>query len=170
MNVQFAVKDETVYVLEVNPRASRTVPFVSKAIGRPLAKMAAKIMTGVKLRDLGFTEEIIPKHYSLKEAVFPVREIPRHRHFARAGNEIDRRGDGYRRRLRPGLREIADGRATAAADERQPSSSACATPTSRPSSTLARGLQELGFWVYSTSGTASALRGRGHPGSSGFSS
>ena len=71
MNVQFAVKDETVYVLEVNPRASRTVPFVSKAIGVPLAKLAAKIMTGMKLKDLGFTEEIIPTHYSLKEAVFP---------------------------------------------------------------------------------------------------
>ena len=71
MNVQFAVKDETVYVLEVNPRASRTVPFVSKAIGRPLAKLAAKIMAGMKLKDLGFTEEIIPTHYSLKEAVFP---------------------------------------------------------------------------------------------------
>ena len=71
MNVQFAVKDETVYVLEVNPRASRTVPFVSKAIGVPLAKLAAKIMTGKKLKDLKFTEEIIPTHYSLKEAVFP---------------------------------------------------------------------------------------------------
>ena len=71
MNVQFAVKDETVYVLEVNPRASRTVPFVSKAIGVPLAKLAAKIMAGHKLKDLGFTKEIIPTHYSLKEAVFP---------------------------------------------------------------------------------------------------
>jgi len=71
MNVQFAVKDETVYVLEVNPRASRTVPFVSKAIGVPLAKLAAKIMTGAKLKDLKFTKEIIPTHYSLKEAVFP---------------------------------------------------------------------------------------------------
>ena len=71
MNVQFAVKDDEVYVLEVNPRASRTVPFVSKAIGIPLAKLAAKVMTGKSLRELGFTKEIIPKHFSVKEAVFP---------------------------------------------------------------------------------------------------
>ena len=71
MNVQFAVKGETVYVLEVNPRASRTVPFVSKAIGTSLPKLATKVMAGAKLVDLGFTEEIIPKHYSVKEAVLP---------------------------------------------------------------------------------------------------
>jgi carbamoyl-phosphate synthase large subunit len=71
MNVQFAVKGEDVYVLEVNPRASRTVPFVSKAIGVPLAKLAAKIMAGKTLRELGFTREIVPKHFSVKEAVFP---------------------------------------------------------------------------------------------------
>jgi carbamoyl-phosphate synthase, large subunit len=76
MNVQFAVKDEQVYVLEVNPRASRTVPFVSKAIGRPLAKLAARIMAGEKLKDLGFTEEIVPMHYSVKEAVFPFIKFP----------------------------------------------------------------------------------------------
>jgi carbamoyl-phosphate synthase large subunit len=71
MNVQFAVKGEDVYVLEVNPRASRTVPFVSKAIGVPLAKLAAKVMVGKTLGELGFTTEKIPKHYSVKEAVFP---------------------------------------------------------------------------------------------------
>jgi carbamoyl-phosphate synthase large subunit len=71
MNVQFAVKGDDVYVLEVNPRASRTVPFVSKAIGVPLAKLAAKVMTGKSLREFGFTEEIVPKHFSVKEAVFP---------------------------------------------------------------------------------------------------
>jgi carbamoyl-phosphate synthase large subunit len=71
MNVQFAVKGEDVYVLEVNPRASRTVPFVSKAIGVPLAKLAAKIMAGKTLRELEFTKEIVPKHFSVKEAVFP---------------------------------------------------------------------------------------------------
>jgi carbamoyl-phosphate synthase large subunit len=71
MNVQFAVKGEDVYVLEVNPRASRTVPFVSKAIGVPLAKLAAKVMAGKTLTELGFTKEIIPKHFSVKEAVFP---------------------------------------------------------------------------------------------------
>lgn len=71
MNVQYAIKNETVYILEVNPRASRTVPFVSKAIGVPLAKLAAKIMAGKSLDELGFTEEIIPTYCSVKEAVFP---------------------------------------------------------------------------------------------------
>jgi carbamoyl-phosphate synthase large subunit len=71
MNVQFAVKGDDVYILEVNPRASRTIPFVSKAIGVPLAKLAAKVMVGRSLRELGFTKEIAPKHFSVKEAVFP---------------------------------------------------------------------------------------------------
>ena len=76
MNVQFAVKDEEVYVLEANPRASRTVPFVSKAIGKPLAKLAARIMAGQTLQELNFTSEILPKHYSVKEAVFPFIKFP----------------------------------------------------------------------------------------------
>jgi len=71
MNVQYAVKGETVYVLEVNPRASRTVPFVSKAIGVPLAKLAAKVMAGKTLKELGFTDEIWPKYWAVKESVFP---------------------------------------------------------------------------------------------------
>ena len=76
MNVQYAVKDEEVFVLEVNPRASRTVPFVSKSTGVPLAKIAALVMVGRKLKDIGFTEEIIPEHYSCKEAVFPFVRFP----------------------------------------------------------------------------------------------
>ncbi|MAD23808.1 MAG: carbamoyl-phosphate synthase large subunit [Verrucomicrobiales bacterium] len=71
MNVQYAIKDKIVYVLEVNPRASRTVPFTSKAIGSPLAKLAAKVMAGKKLKDLGFTKEIIPNYWTVKESVFP---------------------------------------------------------------------------------------------------
>jgi carbamoyl-phosphate synthase large subunit len=71
MNVQYAVKGDVVYVLEVNPRASRTVPFVSKAIGMPLAKLAAKVMAGATLKELGFTEEIWPKVWAVKESVFP---------------------------------------------------------------------------------------------------
>jgi len=71
MNVQYAVKGETVYVLEVNPRASRTVPFVSKAIGFPLAKLAAKVMAGKSLKELGFTQEIWPAYWAVKESVFP---------------------------------------------------------------------------------------------------
>jgi carbamoyl-phosphate synthase large subunit len=76
MNVQFAVKGKDVWVLEVNPRASRTVPFVSKAIGQPLAKLAAKVMTGVTLPELGFTKEIWPKFFSVKESVFPFSKFP----------------------------------------------------------------------------------------------
>jgi carbamoyl-phosphate synthase large subunit len=71
MNVQYAVKGEKVYVLEVNPRASRTVPFVSKAIGVPLAKLAAKVMAGKTLKQLKFTKEIWPKYWAVKESVFP---------------------------------------------------------------------------------------------------
>ena len=71
MNVQYAIKGETVYVLEVNPRASRTVPFVSKAIGKPLAKLAAQVMAGKTLKQLGFTEEIWTKYWAVKESVFP---------------------------------------------------------------------------------------------------
>jgi len=76
MNVQYAVKDGEVYVLEVNPRASRTVPFVSKAIGVPLAKLAALVMAGGKLKDIGFTREVLPRHVSVKEAVFPFVRFP----------------------------------------------------------------------------------------------
>ena len=76
MNIQYAVKDGVLYVLEVNPRASRTVPFVSKAIGVPLAKLATKIMLGRSLKELGFTKTIWPKHISVKEAVFPFNRFP----------------------------------------------------------------------------------------------
>jgi len=76
MNVQYAVKNNEVYILEVNPRASRTVPFVSKAIGVPLAKLAAKVMAGAKLKDLGFTQEVSPKHISVKESVLPFIKFP----------------------------------------------------------------------------------------------
>ena len=76
MNVQYAVKDDVVYILEVNPRASRTAPFVSKATGRPLAKLAARIMAGKTLKELGIGEEIEPAHISVKEAVFPFVKFP----------------------------------------------------------------------------------------------
>ncbi|MBI5970611.1 MAG: carbamoyl-phosphate synthase large subunit [Deltaproteobacteria bacterium] len=76
MNVQYAVKDGAIYVLEVNPRASRTIPFVSKAIGVQLAKLATKVMLGETLNELGFTEEVIPLYTSVKEAVFPFLRFP----------------------------------------------------------------------------------------------
>jgi len=76
MNIQYAIKDGTLYVLEVNPRASRTIPFVSKAIGVPLAKLATKVMLGRTLKDLGFTVAPQPAHISVKEAVFPFNRFP----------------------------------------------------------------------------------------------
>jgi len=80
MNVQFAIQNgpegDVVYVLEVNPRASRTVPFVSKATGLPLAKIAARCMAGRSLADQGVTHEIVPPYYSVKEAVFPFIKFP----------------------------------------------------------------------------------------------
>jgi len=76
INIQFAIKDRVVYVLEVNPRASRTVPFVSKAVGVPLAKLAAKVMLGATLQDLGFTQERRLDHVAVKEAVLPFAKFP----------------------------------------------------------------------------------------------
>ena len=76
MNVQYAVRDNTIYVLEVNPRASRTAPFVSKATGRPLAKIAARVMAGKSLADIGVSGDIVPAYYSVKEAVFPFVKFP----------------------------------------------------------------------------------------------
>jgi carbamoyl-phosphate synthase large subunit len=76
MNVQYAIKDETVYVLEVNPRASRTVPYVSKATGFPIAQIAAKVMAGKTLEELGFTEEPTIHYYAVKEAVLPFNKFP----------------------------------------------------------------------------------------------
>ena len=76
LNIQFAIQHGRLYVLEVNPRASRTVPFVSKAIGRPLAKIAARVMVGQTLEEQGFTHEIWPEYVSVKEPVFPFRRFP----------------------------------------------------------------------------------------------
>jgi len=76
LNIQYAVKDGEVYLLEVNPRASRTVPFVSKAIGLPLAKVATRVMLGKTLRQLGITKPPTPTHISVKEAVFPFNRFP----------------------------------------------------------------------------------------------
>jgi carbamoyl-phosphate synthase large subunit len=76
MNIQYAIKDEELFILEVNPRASRTVPFTSKAIGVPLAKHAARVMAGSTLKELGFTEEVIPPYWAVKESVFPFNRFP----------------------------------------------------------------------------------------------
>ena len=76
MNVQYAIKNDEIYVLEVNPRASRTIPFVSKAIGVPLAKLAARVMAGKTLKELNFTHEIVPEYFSVKAPVFPFNRFP----------------------------------------------------------------------------------------------
>jgi carbamoyl-phosphate synthase large subunit len=76
MNIQFAIQSGVIYILEVNPRASRTVPFVSKATGVPLAKMAARVMAGEKLKDLGLTNERVPGFFAVKESVFPFAKFP----------------------------------------------------------------------------------------------
>ncbi|MHC4840911.1 MAG: carbamoyl-phosphate synthase large subunit [Planctomycetota bacterium] len=76
MNVQYAIKNDKVWVIEVNPRASRTVPFVAKAIGHPIAKIATQLMTGKTLKEIGYTEEVIPRHYSIKKPVFPFNKFP----------------------------------------------------------------------------------------------
>ena len=76
MNVQFAVQNETVFIIEVNPRASRTVPFVSKAMGQSWAKVAARVMAGKSLDDMGIVDEIVPQHVSVKESVFPFAKFP----------------------------------------------------------------------------------------------
>lgn len=76
MNTQFAIQGDKIFILEVNPRASRTVPFVSKATGTPLAKVAASVMAGKTLEEIGYTQEVIPTYYSVKEPVFPFNKFP----------------------------------------------------------------------------------------------
>ena len=162
INVQFAVRDGTVYVLEVNPRGSRTIPFVSKAIGVPLASVAARCMVGETLADIGFTEEIVPPYVSVKEAVFPFTKFP-----------------GFDPLLGPEMRStgevmgIADSfgsafaKAQLAADNELPLDGAIFVtvndsdkPTVVP---IARRFQEMGFVLYATEGTARYLRTRGIP-------
>jgi carbamoyl-phosphate synthase large subunit len=104
MNTQFAVYEGRVYILEVNPRASRTVPFVSKAIGLPLAKIAVKLMIGRTLAELG-VEEIIPSHVSVKESVFPFMKFDQV-HPARARDALHRRGHGHRYLVCPCLCQV----------------------------------------------------------------
>ena len=109
INVQFAIFEGEIYILEVNPRASRTIPFVSKAIGVPLAKLAALAMAGHKLEETGlhYRES---SHSRFGQGVgFPVRALPRRRYHPRPRDEIDRRGDGHRQQLRDGVCEGGTG-------------------------------------------------------------
>jgi carbamoyl-phosphate synthase large subunit len=162
MNVQFAVKGDEVYVLEVNPRASRTVPFVSKAIGVPLAKLAAKVMTGKSLAELGFTKEIIPTHFSVKEAVFP---FLRYQGVDIAlGPEMKSTGEVMGIDADLGL---AYAKSQMAAPPPLPKSGnvfISVTDSEKPGVIpLAREFVELGFQIIATSGTWAALRDAGVP-------
>jgi carbamoyl-phosphate synthase large subunit len=162
MNVQFAVKAEEVYVLEVNPRASRTVPFVSKAIGVPLAKLAAKVMAGKTLAELGFTKEIIPKHFSVKEAVFPFIRFPGIDIIL--GPEMKATGEVM------GIADdlgVAYGKSQMAAQPPLPEKGNLFVSVKDNDKSeivsLAKELVELGFHLYATAGTASAIQAAGIP-------
>jgi carbamoyl-phosphate synthase large subunit len=160
MNVQYAVKGERVYVLEVNPRASRTVPFVSKAIGVPLAKLAAKVMAGRSLADLGFTREIWPGYWAVKESVFPFNRFH--------GQDIllspEMRSTGEVMGLDSDL-GIAYAKSQMAANSPLPLTGRVFISVSdahkKDVAPVARQFAELGFEIISTSGTASILEKAG---------
>jgi carbamoyl-phosphate synthase large subunit len=160
MNVQYAVKDEKVFVLEVNPRASRTVPFVSKAIGVPLAKLAAKVMAGKTLKELGFTKEIWPKYWAIKESVFPFNRF--HGQDILLSPEMRSTGEVM------GLdadRGIAYAKSQMAAGSPLPLSGKVFISVSdahkKDVAPVARQFAELGFELVATSGTAAVLEKSG---------
>jgi carbamoyl-phosphate synthase large subunit len=163
INIQFAVYgDEELYVIEANPRASRTVPFVSKAIGVPLAKLACRLMLGESLRDVGFDPGPAPGHVSVKEAVLPFGRFPRA--DALLGPEMKSTGEVM------GVAAdypTAFGKAQAAAGAELPQSGAVfisVTDGDKPAATqLAAGFHDMGFRVLATGGTAQAIRRMGVP-------
>ena len=166
MNVQFAIKDGDLYVLEVNPRASRTVPFVAKAIGVPLAKLAAKVMTGLKLKDLGFTRERSPRHWCVKEAVFPFVRFPGA--TITLGPEMRSTGEVM------GLDDdlgIAFAKTQATVNALPLSGNVFLSVKDADKSQavdLGRQLEALGFTIYSTSGTARSSEGERHQRAAAF--
>jgi len=162
INVQYAIKDGQVYVLEVNPRGSRTVPFVSKAIGVPLASIAARVMLGETLEQIGFTEEVTPAYISVKEAVFPFNKF---REFdpilgpeMRSTGEVMGISDSF---------GSAFGKAQLSADNVLPLEGAIFVTVNdsdkRALTPIARRFQEMGFRLVATAGTAKYLRARGIP-------
>ena len=165
INVQYAIKDRVVYVLEVNPRASRTIPFVSKAIGVPLASYAARVMLGDTLDDLGFTEEIAPPYVCVKEAVFPFNKFPGTDPVLgpemRSTGEVMGISDSF---------GSAFAKSQIAASNPLPLTGAVLITVNDPDkptvTPIARRFHEMGFLVLATSGTARYLRGRGVPATS----
>ncbi|MCZ6572022.1 MAG: carbamoyl-phosphate synthase large subunit [Planctomycetota bacterium] len=160
MNVQFIIQDGEVYVIEVNPRASRTVPFVAKAIGRPLARLAAQVMAGKTLTELGFTEECVPTHFSVKEPVFPFARFP--------GTDIilgpEMRSTGEVMGIAPDF-GVAFSKAMDAAGQELPDEGnvfLSVRPSDRKTGVfLGRRLTELGLRVFATPGTYAALQESG---------
>jgi carbamoyl-phosphate synthase large subunit len=162
MNMQLAVKGDDLYVIEVNPRASRTAPFVSKAIGVPLPKLAAKIMAGKTLKELGFTEEVIPRHHSVKEAVFPFSKFTGVDIIL--GPEMKSTGE---------VMGIDDDLGMAFAKSQMAAGGTLPTKgnvfisvkeTDRPNVVrIAKGYADLGFTLYATSGTGSVISEAGIP-------
>ncbi len=162
MNVQFAVRGRTVYVLEVNPRASRTIPFVSKATGVPLAKLAARVMAGESLEAIGFTREVIPQHVAVKEVVFPFSRFPGNDTLL--GPEMKSTGEvmGIDRDFARAFRkaQVACGFALPQKGRAFLSVKDADKPLILKA---ARKLVELGFELVSTRGTARYLSERGVP-------
>ncbi|MBM3518811.1 MAG: carbamoyl-phosphate synthase large subunit, partial [Alphaproteobacteria bacterium] len=162
MNIQFAIQRDVVYVLEVNPRASRTVPFVSKATGLPWAKIAARCMVGRSLADQGVTREVIPPYFSIKEAVFPFIKFPGVDTIL--GPEMKSTGEvmgvGYsfgeafvKSQLAAGVRMPSSGRAFISVRDGDKLAGA----------EIAKNLLELGFSLIATRGTAAVLAAHGLP-------
>jgi len=162
MNVQYAIKDDELYILEVNPRASRTAPFISKAIGAPLAKYAARVMAGETLQQIGFTEEIVPHYWAVKEAVFPFIRFP--------GSAIalspEMRSTGEVMGLDYDL-GLAIAKSQMAAQPALPIEGnvfLSVRDRDKPRAVeLARELVDLGFTIHSTSGTAKVIEEAGIP-------
>jgi carbamoyl-phosphate synthase large subunit len=162
INVQFAIKNGEVYVLEVNPRASRTIPFVSKAIGVSLAAIAARVMLGESLDEIGFTSEIIPSYVAVKEAVFPFTKF---REFDPIlGPEMRSTGEVMGISTSFGS---AFGKAQLAADNKLPGEGTIFLTVNdfdkNAVTPIARRFHEMGFRLLGTEGTARHLRGRGIP-------
>ena len=162
MNVQMAVQGDTIYVIEVNPRASRTVPFVSKCIGQSLAKIAARVMAGKTLAEVGFTEEVVPPYYSVKEAVFPFAKFPGVDPILgpemKSTGEVMGVGDSFAE---------AFAKSQVGAGERLPTEG-CVFISVREDdkpfvAQVARDLVELGFEVVATSGTAKVIAAENIP-------
>ena len=160
MNVQMAVQEEKVYVLEVNPRASRTVPFVSKSVGVSLAKIAARCMAGESLEAQGFTEEVVPVHYAVKESVFPFAKFPGVDPILgpemKSTGEVMGIGDSFGE---------AFAKATLAAGDILPNGGLAFVSVKKSDqphvAAVAKQLTTLGFNIIGTKGTARAIRDAG---------